>query len=319
PISVTADNFSKVYGNTDPALTYQITSGSLSGSDSFSGALMRASGENVGTYAIGIGSLTLPSSYALTFLGGNLTVTTRPITVTADAKSKTYGNADPTLTYNLTAGSLVGTDAFSGALSRNAGENVGAYSIIKGALDAGSNYALTYAGANLTVAARPLTITADAKSKTYGDANPNLTYAVSGAGLVGGDALTGSLSTAAMATSAAGLYTIDQGSVAASSNYALTYAGANLTVSARPLTVTADAKSKTYGNADPTLTYNVTSGSLVGADVFSGALARNAGENIGSYAINKGSLDPGSNYALTYAGANLSVTPRSITLTADAK
>jgi len=38
----------------------------------------------------------------------------RPITVTADAKSKTYGDADPALTYQITSGSLVTGDSFNG-------------------------------------------------------------------------------------------------------------------------------------------------------------------------------------------------------------
>ena len=48
------------------------------------------------------------ANYALTFTGANLTITERPITITADAKSKVYGNADPALTYLVTNGSLGG-------------------------------------------------------------------------------------------------------------------------------------------------------------------------------------------------------------------
>ena len=38
---------------------------------------------------------------------GTLMITPRPITVTADAKTKVYGDADPALTYQLTSGTLV--------------------------------------------------------------------------------------------------------------------------------------------------------------------------------------------------------------------
>ena len=44
----------------------------------------------------------------------------RPVTVTADAKSKVYGATDPTLTY--TAGALVGSDSFTGSLARVSGD-----------------------------------------------------------------------------------------------------------------------------------------------------------------------------------------------------
>jgi hypothetical protein len=55
-------------------------------------------------------------------VGANLSITTRGITVTADAKTKTYGDADPSLTYQVTTGSLVNSDTFSGSLTRLAGE-----------------------------------------------------------------------------------------------------------------------------------------------------------------------------------------------------
>jgi hypothetical protein len=48
---------------------------------------------------------------------------------------------------------LVAGDSFSGALTRAAGEAVGSYPILQGTLTAGSNYALTYVGANLTIMA----------------------------------------------------------------------------------------------------------------------------------------------------------------------
>ena len=119
---MTADAKSKTYGDADPALTYTYTP-SLIGGDSFSGALSRVAGENVGTYAITQGTLSLSSNYTITYAGANLTISPLGITVTADAQSKDYGDADPALTYTYTP-SLVGSDSFSGALSRAAGENV---------------------------------------------------------------------------------------------------------------------------------------------------------------------------------------------------
>jgi hypothetical protein len=53
--------------------------------------------------------------------------------------------------------------------------NVGSYAIGQGSLAASSNYAVSYAGANLTVAARPIALTADAQGRLYGDTNPALT------------------------------------------------------------------------------------------------------------------------------------------------
>jgi len=58
-------------------------------------------------------------------------ITARTITVTVDAgQSKVYGNADPASYTYTHAGENAGeTAAFTGALSRAAGENVGTYAI----------------------------------------------------------------------------------------------------------------------------------------------------------------------------------------------
>ncbi len=372
---MTADAKSKIYGDADPALTYQITSGSLAFSDSFTGALTRVAGEDVGTYAIKQGTLALSSNYNLTYVGANLTITQRPITVTADAKSKVYGDADPALTYQITSGSLAFSDAFTGALSREAGENVG--NLRHQAGDAGSLQQLQpdlYRGEPDASAQRPITVTADAKSKVYGDCRSGADLPDHHRVTRGHRRLHGSaIHEQPARTSAA--RAIQQGTLPSSANYTLTYIGANLTISPaadlgdggrqeqdlrrrrsgahlsdhqrlprgqrqlhrqphprgrrecgqllpfsrgryprfattispipaptspssqRPISVTADAKSKTYGDADPALTYQITSGALVGSDSFSGALTRDAGENVGSYAINQGT--PGAAAATT--------------------
>jgi hypothetical protein len=58
----------------------------------------------------------------------------------------------------------------------------------------------------LTVTQRAITVTADAKSRAYGDANPALTYQVGGSGLVNGDTLSGALATSATTASNIGVY-----------------------------------------------------------------------------------------------------------------
>ena len=117
----------------------------------------------------------------------------------------------------------------------------------------------------------------------YGAAVPALTY--NETGLVNGDTLSGLLATTATTTSNVGAYAITQGTLAASTNYALSYVGANLTVTAAPLTVTANAQSRIYGAANPTLTYTDTG--LVNGDTLSGLLATTATttSNVGSYGI----------------------------------
>ncbi|MDO1583463.1 MBG domain-containing protein [Rhizobium oryzicola] len=208
-------------------------------------------------------------------------------------------------------------DTLSGTLATVAtpASNVGTYGITQGTLG-NSNYAITYTGADVTISARPITVTADAQSMVYGDAVPTLTYTVGGSGLVNGDTLSGTLAIAATSASNVGTYGITQGTLG-NSNYAITYTGADVTISARPITVTADAQSMVYGDAVPTLTYTVGGSGLVNGDTLSGTLATAAtpASNVGTYAITQGTLG-NSNYAITYASANVSVTPATLIITA---
>lgn len=79
------------------------------------------------------------------------------------------------------------------------------------------------------------------------------------------------------------------------------------TISSVAITVAADAKSKVYGAVDPALTYQITSGALVGVESLSGSLIRDLGETVGIYTIKQGGLSGGANYAITYISANLTI------------
>src|SRR5207253_695525 len=79
--------------------------------DSLSGVLDRATGENVGSYAITQGTLAASSDYTLTYVGADFAVTARPLTVTAVTDSKGYdGTTSSTATPSITSGVLQGTD-----------------------------------------------------------------------------------------------------------------------------------------------------------------------------------------------------------------
>ena len=114
-----------------------------------------------------------------------------------------------------------------------------------------------------------------------------------------------------------GGYAIQQGTVTAGANYTLTYEAGTLTIDPAALTVTADDKSKTYGLDDPALTF--TQIGLVGEDLITGALARVAGENVGSYAIEQGNLNAGANYSITFNPGTLTIDPASLTVTVSAE
>jgi hypothetical protein len=321
PITVTAAAATKQYGASDPTFAYSVTTGSLVVGDALTGSLSRTSGENVGDHQITIGTLT-NSNYAITFVPANLTITQRPITVTADDQTKVFGSTDPPLTYIVTTGSLIGSDSLSGALSRATGEDVGTYAINQGTLT-NNNYDISFVGGSLTVSrAVQNALSVTTSQVTYGTSvvlgslggsgTGDVAYAVTNAGTascsISSDTLT--------ATGDVGSTCTVTATKAQSTNYnAASSVAKTITVIDRAITVTATAVSKTYGDADPTLAYTITSGSLVDGDTLSGALGRTSGENVGTYAINQGTL-ANANYAITFAGSNLTVSERPITLTA---
>ena len=89
----------------------------------------------------------------------------------------------------------------------------------------------------------------------------------------------------------------------------IVYGSTTFTIAPKALTVTADAKSKGYGDTDPELTYTATE--LVEGDVLEGTLSRAEGENVGTYAISQGTL-ANSNYSINFTGADLTITPKSL-------
>ncbi|HEJ1185933.1 TPA: two-partner secretion system adhesin CdrA [Pseudomonas aeruginosa] len=332
-LNVIADAKTKVYGDLDPALTYQVSGlkrGDTAGAVLNGGSLSRVAGENVGVYGINQGGLGLVSSnYTLNYQGNNLTITKALLNVIADAKTKVYGDADPSLTYQVSGlknGDTAGAVLNGGSLSRVAGENVGVYGINQGGLGlVSANYDLSYQGNNLTITKALLNVIADAKTKVYGDADPSLTYQVSGLknGDTAGAVLNGG-SLSRVAGENVGVYGINQGGLGlVSANYDLSYQGNNLTITKALLNVIADAKTKVYGDADPSLTYQVSglkNGDTAGAVLNGGSLSRVAGENVGVYGINQGDLALNSgNYDLSYQGNNLTITKALLNVIADAK
>ncbi len=152
-LTIIADAQTKEYGAADPQLTWQV-SGFAYGENAsaITGSLVRTAGENTGTYAIGLGSLTAPAGYTITYGSNDLTITPASLAITADAQTKVYGAADPALSYTAT-GFVNGdnNNILTGSLNRAAGENVGVYAIGQHTLNAGGNYTITYTGNHLTI------------------------------------------------------------------------------------------------------------------------------------------------------------------------
>jgi hypothetical protein len=183
-LTVTANPQTKVYGSSDPTLSYSVSGLQLNdtAADVISGSLTRASGETVsgGPYAISQGSLAgIDPNYTLAFTGSTLTITPAPLKITANSQTKTYGSSDPTLTYSV-GGLQFGDKAatvLTGSLSRTAGEMVagGPYTISLGSLTvADSDYTLgSFTGNSLNILPATLTVTVSATNTTpvYGQSD----------------------------------------------------------------------------------------------------------------------------------------------------
>ena len=83
-----------------------------------------------------------------------LKVTRKAVTVTADNKSKVFGEKDPELTATVTG--TIGKDTVEYTLSRKAGEDVGTYTITPSGKAEQTNYKVTYATGTLTITSQSI-------------------------------------------------------------------------------------------------------------------------------------------------------------------
>ena len=303
--TVTVDNKSKTYGADDPTLTAVVEG--IVGNDTISYTLSRAEGNNVGEYTITVNLGDNPN-YDVTTTNGTLTIGKKAATVTADNKSKTYGDDDPTLTAVVEG--IVGNDTISYTLSRAEGNNVGEYTITVNLGD-NPNYDVTTTNGTLTIGKKAATVTADNKSKTYGDDDPTLTAVVEG--IVGNDTINYTLSRAEGENVDEYVITVTLGE---NPNYDVTTTNAKLTIGKKAASVTADNKSKTYGDADPELTAVVEG--TVGNDTINYTLSRAEGNNVDEYTITV-NLGDNPNYDVTTTNGTFTIGKKAATVTADNK
>ena len=321
-LTVTAIDQTKVYGATDPTLTYSITGfqGTDTEADLDTGvSISRAVGEDVGTYTI-TPSAAADSNYTVSFVTADFTITAADLTVTAIDQTKVYGATDPTLTYSITG--FQGTDTEADldtavSISRAVGEDVGTYTITPSAA-ADSNYTVSFVTADFTITAADLTVTAIDQTKVYGATDPTLTYSITG---FQGTDTEADLDTAVSISRAVGedvdTYTITP-SAAADSNYTVSFVTADFAITAADLTVTAIDQTKVYGATDPTLTYSITGfqGTDTEADLDTGvSISRAAGEDVDTYTITP-SAAADSNYTVSFVTADFAITAADLTVTA---
>ena len=319
---------SKRYGESNQAITYSITSGALVGSDTLSGSLTYT-GTNVGSYTITRGTLT-HTKYDITLAPEVFEITAATQSaVSLLSVSSTFNPANKTVLLSGAGGSSSGTYSFALDPS-NATDGTDGCSVT------GSTLTYTSVGICLVTVTRSsdsnFLTRSDVISVSIGTATQTITFGSLSAKEYSGDTFTVSATSSAslpvvftsvsqsvcttsgsygstikllgVGTCVINANQIGDGNVAAASQVSQ-----NFDVNPRTITVTADAKSKNYGTNDPTLTYSVTTGSLVLGDSLTGMLSRAAGSDAGNYQIQQGSLTTGNNpkYAINFVGADLTI------------
>ena len=240
-LTVTANaSQTKVYGTTDPTLTYTITgfvNADVEGDLDSAVSISRAAGENVGNYTITPAGAA-DTNYNVSFVTAQFSITKAALTVTANAsQTKVYGATDPTLTYTITGfvnADVEGDLDSAVSISRAAGEDVGNYTImLSGGFD--NNYSFNLYNGIFTIIKKEITITADPKSKTYCNTDPELTYQITEGNLVIGDSLSGSLMRSIGEN--VGDYEISIGTLNAGLNYNITFIPSQFSITIKTITI----------------------------------------------------------------------------------
>ena len=230
-------------------------------------------------------------------------------TVTADDKSREYGDANPDFTYTVSEGTIDGLVLTTDATETS---GVGTYTITVPTSD-------DYNAVNgtLTVTKAPLTISGGTYTITQGEALP--TFAAEYSGFKNGETSsvltsqpTLTLEEGVTGSSAPGNYTITVTGGEAD-NYEITRTNGTLTINAPPVTVTANSYTITYGDALPDFSYSTEGGDLSGEPSISCEATATSGA--GTYDINiaTGTV---TNDNVTYVKGTLTINKATLTATA---
>jgi hypothetical protein len=328
PLTVTAANATRVYGDPNPVFTGTVTG--IKNGDNITATFASSTDPTttVGSYAIvgtasdnGTGAL---ANYTIIPVNGTLTITTAPLSATADNATRVYGDPNPTFTGTIT-GLKNGDNITFGATSADPTAAVGTYPIVPALVDPTGklvNYTVTPTNGTLTVTAAPLTVSAANATMVFGDPVPTLTGTVTG--IKNGDNITGVYTTTATSTSPVGTYPI---TAAASdngtgklANYIVTPANGTLTVNPAPLIVAATSASMIYGDPVPPV-----SGTLTGVKngdniIATFSTAATSTSPVGTYPVAGAVSDNGTgalaNYSLSVNNGAVLINPAPLSVTA---
>ena len=245
-----------------------------------------------------------------------LTITRRPVTVTANSCQKTFGETDPKFTAKVEG--TLGNDKVDYTLSRKTGEDVGDYAITSAGEEKQGNYKVTYKPGTLTIVAAQRTTELSVTS--YNGVYDAKKHTIAVNGTVDGDKVEYSYDGGKTWVADLKEYkNVTDGSVAiqvkvTNTNYtpSETILNGTVTITPFPLVVKADDKSKVFGEKDPKLTATETSG-VEGKEKpdnqkIERTMTREAGENVGNYKITASGETTQGNYTVTYKPGTLTIT-----------
>lgn len=130
PVTVTAENKTKTYGETDPELTATVT-GLISGEPDITYTINRATGEDANSYDITPAGDAVQGNYAVSFVNGTLTINKKTVGITWGETTFSYNGAPHAPT--ATATGLVNSDVI-GITVTGEQTNVGNYTATASAL-----------------------------------------------------------------------------------------------------------------------------------------------------------------------------------------
>ncbi|MFH1499995.1 MAG: MBG domain-containing protein [Verrucomicrobiota bacterium] len=268
PGTVTIGTVTREYGENNPVITVGVTGVAPAGTSNFyinnvvrGPAITDAvASSDVGVYTTTIADLTAANpNFDLTVVPGTVTVTPAPLTLRANNDSRQYGAENPLFTGTTTGLKLSDTlaDVLAGvsfATAATITSNVGTYTITPDGTPISDNYAVTFTNGTLTVNRAPLTITPALATRVYGGPDPVFTVVASGLRNGDTESVIQMLNfNSTNPTWGVGSYPISIIGATAT-NYALTFNPGVLTVTPRPLTITANDFTREYGDPNPTFT-----------------------------------------------------------------
>ena len=274
PLTVNVNSYTRQYGAANPTCAWTITGVVNNDVINVTCSISATTLSPVGSYTItAVVTGANIADYNVIINAGTLIITqsTTPLIITVNNASRPYDTSNPPFSSTIT-GEVPG-DTFNIAYSTSAtiASPVGNYAIngsVSGAnLSNYSSIQVVSGTLSITPATTALVVSCNSASRQYGTANPTFGYAISG--LLNGDTVTVTCSTAATIASPVGSYTITPSiSGPAAANYNLTAVQGTLTItpSTTPLIITVNSVSRPYGTPNPAFTY--TSSGALNGDTF---------------------------------------------------